>query len=68
MMAACGSHHAAKLVRVLLTQSLELLSDFGMQHGSKSSWTGGHGTEPYEQKTQQLPGSGFSLTPQPLQS
>jgi len=32
------------------------------------SWIGGHGTEPYEQKTQQLPGSAFSLSPQPLQS
>jgi hypothetical protein len=39
----------------------------GTQHGSTPSWIGGHGTEPYEQKTQQLPGSGFSFSPQPLQ-
>jgi hypothetical protein len=32
------------------------------------SWIGGHGTVPYEQKTQQLSGSGLSLSPQPLQS
>ena len=32
------------------------------------SWIGGHGTVPYEQKTQQSPGSGLSLSPQPLQS
>jgi hypothetical protein len=31
-------------------------------------WTGGHGTEPYEQNTQQSPGLGFSRWPQPLQS
>jgi len=29
---------------------------------------GGHGTLPYEQNTQQSPGSGFNRTPQPLQS
>jgi hypothetical protein len=31
------------------------------------SWTGGHGTEPNEQNTQQSPASGFSFSPQPLQ-
>jgi hypothetical protein len=32
------------------------------------SWTGGHGTEPNEQNTQQSPASGFSFSPQPLQT
>ena len=31
-------------------------------------WTGGHLTEPYEQKTQQSPGFGRSTTPQRLHS
>jgi hypothetical protein len=31
-------------------------------------WTGGHGTEPYEQNTQQSPGLSLSRWPQPLQS
>jgi hypothetical protein len=30
--------------------------------------TGGQGTSPYEQNTQQSPGRGLSRTPQPLQS
>jgi len=38
------------------------------QAPSPFSWIGGHGTVPYEQKTQQSPGSGLSLFPQPLQS
>jgi hypothetical protein len=29
---------------------------------------GGHGTEPYEQKTQQSPGFGRNLSPQPVHS
>jgi hypothetical protein len=33
-----------------------------------SAWMGGHGTEPYEQNTQQSPGSGFSRSPHLLQS
>jgi len=32
-----------------------------------SAWTGGHGTVPNEQKTQQSPLFGFSFTPQPEQ-
>jgi hypothetical protein len=28
------------------------------------SWIGGHGTDPYEQKTQQSPGFGRSIAPQ----
>jgi len=32
-----------------------------------SAWTGGHGTEPYEQNTQQSPGFGRSMTPHPAQ-
>ena len=63
---AVGTHHAIRLLRVLPSQSLELWSDIGVQQGSIPSWIGGHGTEPYEQKTQQLPGNGFSLSPQRL--
>jgi hypothetical protein len=32
-----------------------------------SAWIGGHGTEPWEQKTQQSPGFGRSVAPQPVQ-
>jgi hypothetical protein len=32
------------------------------------AWIGGHGTQPYEQNTQQSPGNGFSLVPDFLQS
>jgi hypothetical protein len=32
------------------------------------AWIGGHGTVPYEQKTQQSPALGLSRTPHPLQS
>jgi hypothetical protein len=59
---AVGTHHAIRLLRVLPSQSLELWSDIGVQQGSIPSWIGGHGTEPYEQKTQQLPGNGFPLS------
>jgi hypothetical protein len=31
---------------------------------TRAHWTGGHLMEPYEQKTQQSPGLGFSRTPQ----
>jgi len=31
-------------------------------------WMGEHGTVPYEQKTQQSPGLGFSSSPQPTHS
>ena len=34
----------------------------------RSVWIGGHGTVPYEQKTQQSPGFGFSRVPHALQS
>jgi hypothetical protein len=37
------------------------------QHG-ELAWTGGHGTEPYEQKTQQSPAFGFKTVPQPVHS
>jgi hypothetical protein len=40
----------------------------GLQVGFTPSCAGGHGTEPNEQKTQQLPGSGLSVLPQPLHS
>jgi hypothetical protein len=33
----------------------------------RSAWIGGHGTEPYEQNTQQSPGFGRSVAPQPVQ-
>jgi hypothetical protein len=32
-----------------------------------AAWIGGHGTEPYEQNTQQSPAFGRSVTPQPVQ-
>jgi len=32
----------------------------------RSAWIGGHGTEPYEQNTQQSPVFGRSVAPQPL--
>jgi hypothetical protein len=35
---------------------------------AKNGQEGTRRTEPYEQKTQQLPGSGFSVSPRPLQS
>jgi hypothetical protein len=38
------------------------------QDRSGDCWTGGHGTEPYEQNTQQSPGKGLSVAPQPLQT
>jgi hypothetical protein len=31
------------------------------------SWTGGQGTDPKEQNTQQSPANGLSFCPQPLQ-
>jgi hypothetical protein len=31
-------------------------------------WTGGHGTVPYEQNTQQSPAFGFNRAPHALQS
>jgi hypothetical protein len=34
----------------------------------RCAWTGGHGEEPYEQNTQQSPGFGLSLAPQPVHS
>ena len=34
----------------------------------RPAWTGGHGTDPYEQKTQQSPGFGFSRAPHAVQS
>jgi hypothetical protein len=32
----------------------------------RSAWIGGHGTEPYEQNTQQSPRLGRSIAPQPV--
>jgi hypothetical protein len=32
----------------------------------RSAWTGGHGTEPCEQNTQQSPAFGRSVTPHPV--
>jgi hypothetical protein len=40
----------------------------GRQVGVSPAWTGGQGTEPWEQKTQQSPRFGLSRVPQPLQS
>ncbi len=38
------------------------------QHEPASLWAGGHGTSPYEQKTQQSPDSGRSVVPHAGQS
>ena len=35
---------------------------------ARPSWTGGQGTEPWEQKTQQSPGFGRSVAPHPVQT
>jgi len=32
----------------------------------RSAWIGGHGTEPYEQNTQQCPCFGRNIAPQPV--
>ena len=34
----------------------------------RSAWMGGQGAEPYEQKTQQSPGFGRKIIPQPVHS
>ena len=42
--------------------------DHHWQHGLfPLCWTGGQGTDPNEQNTQQSPANGLSFTPQPLQ-
>jgi hypothetical protein len=40
---------------------------YGAARRFRSRWTGGHGTEPYEQNTQQWPARGRSSCPQALQ-
>src|SRR5580704_11682842 len=40
----------------------------GRHVGVSPAWMGGHGTEPYEQNTQQSPGFGRRSSPQPMQS
>ncbi len=35
---------------------------------ARSAWIGGQGTAPYEQKTQQSPGFGRNVVPQPVQT
>jgi|SRR5262249_5876031 hypothetical protein len=77
-MIAFGIHHADALVRGLLSQSRELwTTSFAMmgylaQHEAapvspeRSAWIGGQGTEPKEQNTQQSPGFGRSVAPQPV--
>jgi hypothetical protein len=68
-MAAFGSHHASALVRAFASQSREVDSVVG-HDGSQErpACIGGHGTEPKEQNTQQSPGFGRRVTPQPLHS
>src|SRR5712664_2367589 len=77
--AASGIHHASKLVRLLLSQSREvsvvglLIADYSQHDEAPGSparwaWIGGHGTEPYEQNTQQSRAFGFSFVPQPVHS
>ena len=40
----------------------------GWHVGVSPAWIGGHGTEPYEQNTQQSPGFGLKSSPHPAQS
>jgi hypothetical protein len=44
------------------------ISDHGQQGLFPPSWTGGQGTDPNEQNTQQSPANGLSFCPQPLQT
>jgi len=54
---------------------MELAVHFGPAEGAGLAgphlpfcWTGGQGTDPYEQNTQQSPAFGLSCFPHPLQS
>jgi hypothetical protein len=78
-MAACGIHHANRLVRGRRNQSRELstlsvatpnqpVQQEAALSPARSAWIGGHGIEPYEQNTQQSPAFGLSRTPQPVHS
>jgi hypothetical protein len=42
--------------------------DHGQQGLFPLCWTGGQGTDPNEQNTQQSPANGLSFCPQPLQT
>jgi hypothetical protein len=74
-MAACGTHHANRLLMGLPTQSrADWIEASAIRYPGtagaspdRSAWTGGHGTEPYEQNTQQSPSFGRSLAAQPVQ-
>src|SRR5262249_16637048 len=77
-MAAWGIHHASKFVRGLRSQSFEswtislaMITQPAQQEAvpvwaERSGWMGGHGTEPYEQNTQQSPCFGRNIAPQPV--
>ena len=76
--AACGSPQARTLARALPSQSCATCmralvkiaypaqQDTTSASPERCAWTGGHGEEPYEQNTQQSPGFGRSLAPQPV--
>jgi len=78
--AARGIHHASRFVSGLLSQSNELWTgslvisgqraqqDDVLIRSERSAWIGGHGTEPYEQNTQQSPGFGRSIAPHAVHS
>jgi len=78
--AACGSPQARTLARALPSQSCAtcvgalVKTAYPAQQDAtpaaleRWAWTGGHGDEPYEQNTQQSPGFGRSLAPQPVHS
>ena len=75
---ALGKHHASRAVRRLRSQCFEccaisLAHDHSIAQQEfpgtpdRAAWIGGHGTEPYEQNTQQSPAFGRRVTPQPVQ-
>ena len=74
-----GAPHASALMRGLRAQSRGVSiaqwdDSYPVQQGGapvcpeRSAWIGGHGTEPYEQNTQQSPGFGRNVIPQPVQT
>ena len=78
--AACGSPQAKTLARALPSQSCAICIRALVKIAypaqpqtapaslERCACTGGPGDEPYEQKTQQSPGFGRSLAPQPVHS
>jgi hypothetical protein len=71
-MAAWGIYHASRLALGFRSQSpvtalYRTQQEVASGSPERSAWIGGHGTEPYEQNTQQSPDFGRSVAPQPVQ-